>query len=123
MTNYKRGEIVLLPFPYSDQSGSKQRPVVILSTDTYNISRSDIIVAPITSQITGRNSADTTLQLWSEAGLPKPSIVKAVLGTVQQHLVRKSLGAISQIDLDQIEIMMANALGLSNAIARSTEQA
>jgi len=32
---YKQGEIVLVPFPYSDLSGSKRRPVLIVSNDLY----------------------------------------------------------------------------------------
>lgn len=32
---YKQGEIVLVPFPYSDLSGSKRRPVLIVSNDAY----------------------------------------------------------------------------------------
>ena len=32
MTNYKQGDIVLLPYPFSDLSNSKPRPAVIIST-------------------------------------------------------------------------------------------
>jgi hypothetical protein len=32
-----RGDVVLLPFPFSDQSGSKRRPALILSIDAYNL--------------------------------------------------------------------------------------
>ena len=39
MTTYKRGEIVLLPFPYTDQSGLKRRPALILSTTACNTRR------------------------------------------------------------------------------------
>ena len=47
---YKQGEIVLVPFPYSDLSGSKRRPVLVVSNDAYNRSFPDIIVAVITSK-------------------------------------------------------------------------
>ena len=46
--SYKRGDIVVLPFPYTDQSGSKRRPELVLSTDAYNARRADIIVAHVT---------------------------------------------------------------------------
>jgi mRNA interferase MazF len=42
-TSYKRGEVVLLPFPFTDLSTIKRRPAVVLSTDTYNSRRVDII--------------------------------------------------------------------------------
>ena len=33
MTGYKRGTVVLLPFPFSDQSSAKIRPAVVVSPD------------------------------------------------------------------------------------------
>jgi len=31
MINYKRGDVVLVPFPFSDQTTIKKRPAVIIS--------------------------------------------------------------------------------------------
>ena len=47
---YKQGEIVLVPFPYSDLSGSKRRPVLVVSNNLYNNSFLDIVVVAITSR-------------------------------------------------------------------------
>jgi len=33
---YDQGDIVLLPFPYSDLTGSKQRPALIISNEKFN---------------------------------------------------------------------------------------
>jgi mRNA interferase MazF len=41
MTNYSYGDIVLVPFPFTDQSAIKKRPAVIVSSDTYNSKRPD----------------------------------------------------------------------------------
>jgi mRNA interferase MazF len=111
-TTYKRGDIVLLPFPYTDQTGSKRRPAVILSTDAYNLRRWDIIVAPITSNVAGGQPDDTLIHDWAAAGLLSPSIVKGVLGTVEQSLVLRKLGTLSAADLREVERTMAGALGL-----------
>jgi mRNA interferase MazF len=46
MPNYKQGDIVLLPYPYSDLSTSKPRPAVILSKESFE---GDFLVAKITS--------------------------------------------------------------------------
>lgn len=43
-----QGDIVLLPFPYSDLSGSKVRPCIVISNSILDTS-SDVIVAQITS--------------------------------------------------------------------------
>ena len=49
--NAKQGELFLVPFPFSNFKGSKVRPVLVLSKDSYNIHSSDVIVCAITSQI------------------------------------------------------------------------
>jgi mRNA interferase MazF len=87
MTTYKQGDVVLVPFPFTDQSGIKQRPAVVLSGFAYNRSHPDLILAPITSQIT--NSVDEiALTNWKSAGLLKPSIVKPILSSFETGLVR-----------------------------------
>ena len=101
MTTYKQGDVVLAPFPFTDQSGVKQRPAVVLSGFTYNRSHPDLILAPITSQIT--NSADeVTLTDWKSAGLLKPSVVKPLLSSFETTLIRRPLGKLSESDLRKL---------------------
>jgi len=50
-TAYSFGDVVLVPFPFTDQSASKKRPAVIVSTDAYHQRRPDVIVMAVTSQI------------------------------------------------------------------------
>lgn len=49
MISYKRGGVVLVPFPFSDQTTVKKRPEVIISSDRYNDISLDIIIMAITS--------------------------------------------------------------------------
>ncbi len=50
-TSYSFGDVVLVPFPFTDQSASKKRPAVIVSADEYQRRRPDVIVMAVTSQI------------------------------------------------------------------------
>ncbi|MBI5606452.1 MAG: type II toxin-antitoxin system PemK/MazF family toxin [Deltaproteobacteria bacterium] len=36
MTRHNRGDVILVPFPFSDQSAAKKRPVIIISSDQMN---------------------------------------------------------------------------------------
>jgi hypothetical protein len=45
------GDVVLVPFPFTDQSGTKKRPAVVVSSDGYNASRRDIVIMAVTSQV------------------------------------------------------------------------
>jgi mRNA interferase MazF len=47
---YSQREIVLVPFPFSDLSTTKKRPVLIISNDDYNSKHDDVVVCVITSK-------------------------------------------------------------------------
>jgi len=51
MSTYRQRDIVLVPFPFSDLSMQKVRPVLILSNDTYNQQSSDIVVCGLTTNL------------------------------------------------------------------------
>ena len=44
-------DFLLVPFPFSDQSGRKVRPVIVISNDEFNEYSEDIIVVGVTSNI------------------------------------------------------------------------
>src|SRR5437867_12540100 len=50
-TSFNQGDVVLVPFPFTDLSAVKQRPALVLSTDRLNKVRPDVVVAAITYQI------------------------------------------------------------------------
>ena len=44
-----QGDLLLIPFPFSDQSGRKVRPVIIISKKEFNSSSEDVLVVGVTS--------------------------------------------------------------------------
>jgi len=42
VARYSFGDVLLVPFPFSNQAGAKQRPAVIVSSNAYNTSRTDL---------------------------------------------------------------------------------
>lgn len=48
---YKQGDIDLLPVAFSDLTNRKQRPVLVISSNSYNELTDDIVVVAITSQL------------------------------------------------------------------------
>jgi len=107
MTVYKRGDVVLVPFPFSDQTTTKKRPAVVVSSDVYNNTSLDIIIMAITSQ-TEKTFAigECLIKDWRNAGLLKPSSIKPVISTIEQALVLRKLGELSSDDL----ISLGNSL-------------
>ncbi len=72
MTNYEFGDLVLVPFPFTDQSASKKRPAVIISSEAYHSERFDFILMAVTSQIKSPTmTGEIKIKDWQGAGLPK----------------------------------------------------
>jgi len=113
MTLYKRGDIVLVPFPFSDQTATKKRPAVVISSSPYNESSRDIVILAVTSKIE-RPSAfgESRIEDWRDAGLLKPSAVKPAISTIEQALVLKKLGRLSPKDLLSMDRALGVLLGL-----------
>jgi mRNA interferase MazF len=82
------GDVLLVPFPFTNQAGAKQRPTVVVSSNTYNAQRPDLVIMAITSQIRQPLAqGEALLADWQGAGLIKASVLKPVLTTIEQRLV------------------------------------
>lgn len=100
MPNYSRNDIVLVRFPFSDLTGSKVRPAVIVSGR--HLSK-DLIIVPLTSKTTSLLTGEFVLSDWTQAGLNVPSAVKRGIFTSHQNLVMKVVGRLSVADAERVE--------------------
>ena len=93
-----KGDIVLIPFPFSDLLGVKNRPAVILiETDV------DVTVAFITTQIKWNTAFDLLLQPSDLNGLKKVSIIRLnKLATIDKELVIGRLGSLDDASIQQL---------------------
>ncbi|MBI4997124.1 MAG: type II toxin-antitoxin system PemK/MazF family toxin [Rhodocyclales bacterium] len=106
------GDVVLVPFPFTDQSGAKKRPAVVVSGNRYNASRPDIVIMAITSQVRQPlGFAEALISDWQSAGLIKSSVLKPVLTTIEQGLVVRSMGTLSAADQNALRETVAKIIG------------
>lgn len=95
---YKRWDIVLLPFPFTDLKATKKRPALILSPIEYN-SGPDVLVMFVTSNLkTKPKQGDHILTEWKQAGLPKPSMTRMKIATIDKTLVVKKIARLTKKD-------------------------
>lgn len=92
------GEIILLEYPFTDDSGSKRRPALIVSADRFNQGE-DIVVVPISSRLPDDNQYDYVIRqddAWfSKTGLRFSSSIKWTKPlTISQRLAKRRLGAL-----------------------------
>ena len=93
------GDVVLVPFPFTDQSAAKRRPAVVVSSDAYHNERPDLVILAITSQVrSGAGIGEVAVAQWKEAGLLKPSVLKPVVATIERGLVLRKLGRLEEED-------------------------
>lgn len=70
MTGYEFGDLVLVPFPFTDQSATKRRPAVVVSSSAYHRARLDLLIRAVTSQQpTTLSVGEVQVQDWQGAGL------------------------------------------------------
>jgi mRNA interferase MazF len=112
MTGYKFGDLVLVPFPFTDQSAVKRRPAVVISSPAYHQARPDLLIMAVTSQQPSTLSVgEVQVQDWQGAGLLKPSVLKPVLTTIDPALVLKKLGRLTLADQTALRQALSAILG------------
>ena len=107
----KQRDIVLLPFPFSDQTGLKVRPAIIISNDHFNKASEDLIVCAITSVIdkskhsvlldqkdieTGYLHQQSSIKVENILKIKKSIILKTI-ATVNKNVLTKVLDVLQKI--------------------------
>jgi mRNA interferase MazF len=111
-TAYSFGDVVLVPFPFTDQTGTKKRPAVVVSSAEYQVQRRDLVIMAITSQVRSRLAfGEFMVAEWRKAGLIMPSAVKPVLTTIEKRLVLKRLGQFHPADVKALQTSLEQVLG------------
>lgn len=117
---FQRGDVVLIPFPYTDFSAAKTRPAVVISSELYHLLRQELLLAYVSSQVSQANPAiDHVLIDWKIAGLLKPSFVRPKIAACDPALVVHRVGRISPRDMQEVDRRLYRALGLAGTVLES----
>ena len=113
MTSFKRGDVILVPFPFTDLSAVKRRPALVISIDDYNRGTGDVVIAQITSKVDSpARPGDHAIGRWKEAGLVAPSLARSRVTTLHASIVLRQLGAMPATEMALIDAAIGLALGL-----------
>ena len=111
-SRYTQGDVVLVRFVYTDETGAKHRPALILSSDEYHQGRQEAIVAAITSNVQRLLVRDHLIEGWQKAGLLYPSVVTGIIRTIKQAMIERRLGEMPEIELRAIQGKIRHILGI-----------
>ncbi len=115
MTSYNRGAVILVQFTFADESGTKQRPALVISTEAYHRSRQEVIIAAITSQTHRLLVGDYLVKNWQSAGLLYPSVITGIIRTIHRNMITKKLGIMPTQDMEAFGAALGKVLGLSHS--------
>lgn len=93
----EQGDILLIPVPFTDLSSQKRRPVIVISSDKYNVSAIDVVVVAMTSSpVAAPYSFQVTSADLIMGSLNRPGTVRAdKIYTLAQAIVLKRFGKVS----------------------------
>ena len=93
-----KGDVILIPFPFTNLSGNKLRPAVVLAADN-----TDVTACFITSQIGWQEPTDVLLIPSHANGLKVTSLVRTrKIASIQQNLAKGLLGRLSASELTEL---------------------
>ncbi|MFV0592830.1 MAG: type II toxin-antitoxin system PemK/MazF family toxin [Draconibacterium sp.] len=105
----QKGDIVLVPFPFSDLTGEKLRPALVLCSTPL-----DITVCFITTQFQWREKYDIELLPSSYNGIKKASLLRVrKFATIDKDLVVGKLGKLEFTYIRQLNQNLMEILQLS----------
>ena len=91
-----KGDVVLITFPFTDLSGTKLRPALVLAE-----SSQDLTVCFITSQVGWKEATDVLLQPSQANGLRTQSLIRiSKIATLDRSLAKGLIGRLSQTEIN-----------------------
>jgi len=111
---FQRGDVVLIPFPFTDLRAAKTRPAIVVSSAVYQSVRSELLLAYVSSQVSKATMLiDYVLTDWQTAGLLKPSFVRPKIAAIEPALIVYQVGRLSAQDMGEVDHRLRLAMDLT----------
>jgi mRNA interferase MazF len=110
--SFRQGDVVRVPFPYTDKATRQHRPALVVSHGDLGESQPLLWVAMITSAENRRWPDDQAIDDLAQAGLPSPSVVRpAKIATIEARHA-EPLGQVPPDVMVQISQTLGRYLGV-----------
>ncbi len=95
-------DIVVVSFPFIDSPVKKLRPALVISSEEFNRTHDQLILAMITTAKHSSWQSDVKLKYHTDANLTAPSIVRLKLFTLEKSMILRQMGHLSKEDRDAV---------------------
>ncbi len=111
MTISDAGDIVVVPFPFSDLPVAKPRPALVVSASASNDREGTTLLAMITTA-SGSKPGDTPVQDGEQAGLKAASVLRLKLFTLDNRLIARRIGSLTARDRRAARVAVSRLFAL-----------
>ena len=111
MPTFEPGDVIRVPFPYTDRATRQSRPAVVVSTAEYQDLHGLLWVVMITSARNRGWPDDVPINNQKLAGLPVPSIIRSAKIATIDASAASGLGRLSAAQLRQVTDRIRRRLG------------
>ena len=113
IVTYEAFDVVVVPFPFTDKTTEKRRPALVLSeAKFFNKRIAHSVLAMITSASNSEWPLDIEIEDIDSAGLSFASIVRMKLFTLDDQLVVRKAGTLSEKDQKAVSAALCRLCGL-----------
>lgn len=111
---FDKGDIVLLPFPFTNLKTTKRRPGLVISPKVFNKAGDTTILFMTSNTATLPREGDVLVQKIKEAGLPKPTLVRMKFVTIANALILKKIGKLPAGDMKRVKAQVMRFFGMAD---------
>lgn len=116
MASFRQGDVVKVPFPYTDRPTRQSRPALVVSVGGIEDAHGLLWVVMITSAENRGWPGDVPVNNLGPAGLPAPSVIRtAKLATIEASDATK-LGRVSAAVFRKVAMQLGRELGLASPV-------
>ncbi len=116
MANFKQGDVIKVPFPYTDRPTRQSRPALVVSVGGIEDTHGLLWVVMITSAENRAWPGDVPVKNLGVAGLPVPSVIRtAKLATIEASDAT-TLGSVSEAVLRKVVARLGRELGMPSPV-------
>ena len=103
MPTFKQGDVIKVPFPYTDRRTRQSRPALVVSTGKIEELHGLLWVVMITSAQNRAWPKDVPVSDLKQAGLPSPSVIRVVkIATIEASDASK-IGSLISSQMNEVK--------------------
>ena len=111
MPSFEPGDVIKVPFPYTDRATRQRRPALVVSSGHIEAAHGLLWVLMITSAENRRWPDDIAIKGLAQTGLPAPSVVRTAKIAMIEARDAERLGQVSASVMAGVQKRLALMLG------------